>query len=380
MRREIDVMRQLNGTPGVMPILDSDEQNLWYVMPIADGDLKTLRESLDAADLIAAASGIAEGLRAAHSRGLVHRDVTPTNVLRLPDRQWVVADWGVVRRPLGMTTKRLTEIDKPLGTDGFAAPEVLRDSHGNASPAADVYSLGRVMSYAVTGQWPLAGERRPPDGAWRSWVRDAIRDDPDDRATLDELVDRLQEVGYEPSEERAPERAAGLAQAAATGDEEAAFRLLELADDNHDDAALFFDFLPATKGRALDRLVAEEQMAERLVSTMRSWLEDFRAWDRRDFDDYNRVLGWFHEVASAASRQNRIGVLEDVADALFAVDYKLDRWRDRDRTQRWLTRLGAAEAAAVARSLRRSPEAASWIARDWQPANIHPAIGDALRN
>lgn len=249
MRREIDVMSQLAGTAGVMPILDADELHKWYVMPLADGDLKALREQLSDEELIKAAGETASGLQTAHERGLVHRDLTPTNILRLTSGEWVIADWGVVRRPLGMTTRRLTEVDKPLGTDGFIAPEVLRDPHGNSSPGSDVYSFGQVFAFAVTGRWPLAGERRPPDGPWRSWVRDAIQDDPARRASLPVLIDRLEEVGYKPPEQL-PAQAKSLAQLAGTGEVDAGRRLLRIADAHLDDAEIFFDFFAFSPRRS----------------------------------------------------------------------------------------------------------------------------------
>jgi len=377
MRREIDVMAELSGTAGVMPILDADGKHTWCVMPLADGDLKALREGLSGDELIRAAGEAAAGLQTAHERGFVHRDVTPTNILRMSSSEWVVADWGVVRRPLGMTTRRLTELGKPLGTDGFIAPEVLRDPHTNASAAADVFSLGQVIAFAASGRWPLAGERRLPDGPWRAWVRDAIREDPDSRATLRTLINRLAEVGYQPPEQ-VPVHAKALADAAAGEDVDAGRRLLQMADAHLDDAEIFFDFLPSVRGAALDELVVDEDMTDRIVGAMGSWLADHRAWGYRNFDDYNSVLGWLHEVLASAQRRGRMGVLEDVADRLFSVGYRLDRWRDRARTWKWLADLQGQEAETVARALRRHPDAAEWLVRDGIPDGAHPDIAAVL--
>src|SRR4051794_30235588 len=63
MRREVDVMSLLAGTAGVMPILDADEEHTWYVMPLADGDMKKLRQQLSPTDLIEAAGQAGAGLQ-----------------------------------------------------------------------------------------------------------------------------------------------------------------------------------------------------------------------------------------------------------------------------------------------------------------------------
>lgn len=136
--------------------------------------------------------------------------------------------------------------------------------------------------------------------------------------------------------------------------------------------------LPSVRGAALDELVVDEDMTERLVGAMRSWLDDHRAWGGRNFDDYNRVLGWLHEVLAAAQRQRRLGVLEDVSEQLFAVGYRLDRWRDRARTRQWLAGLDGPEAETVARALRRQPNAAEWLAQDGIPDSSHRDLVAAL--
>lgn len=66
-------------------------------------------------------------------------------------RKWVIADWGLVTRRYATGSVPLTRAGTPLGTEGFAAPEVMNEGH-NATPAADVYSLGRVAAWYLTGQ------------------------------------------------------------------------------------------------------------------------------------------------------------------------------------------------------------------------------------
>jgi serine/threonine protein kinase len=150
MVREIAVQR-LFLYPHIMPIMDAADDCSWFVMPLAQGNLEELggKGQLGGdAELVAKEiiDAVTQGLEPAHAAGYVHRDISPRNVLALPDsstsagRRWVVADWGLVRRPVGDTTHRYTQTGKGLGTQGFAAPETWTNAH-HVGPEADVYSL-----------------------------------------------------------------------------------------------------------------------------------------------------------------------------------------------------------------------------------------------
>ncbi len=121
LKREIEVQGML-AHPHVMPIWDVDPDLRWYTMPLALGNLEKLRSRLDEDDLALIIYDVCDALAVAHSHGFVHRDVTPWNILALPHassrggRRWVVADWGLVRRPAGQTTDRLTRSGQGLGT------------------------------------------------------------------------------------------------------------------------------------------------------------------------------------------------------------------------------------------------------------------------
>jgi len=140
-----------------MPIVDFDADAFaWFAMPLAEGALDSLACPVDVDQLKAVLRDAAAGLLAAHTLGFVHRDIKPSNILKLIDadgERWVVADWGIVRRPEGQTTANDTLRGAVLGTEGFAPPEAYSDAHA-ASFAWDSYSLGRVAAWATTGTWP----------------------------------------------------------------------------------------------------------------------------------------------------------------------------------------------------------------------------------
>jgi serine/threonine protein kinase len=99
------------------------------------------------------AGELASALAYAHSRGVVHRDVKPTNVLFDDDGNAKLADFGVARIT-GEPT--LTEAGTVLGTAAYISPE--QASGEPAGPAADVYAFGVLLFRMVTGQLPFVSE------------------------------------------------------------------------------------------------------------------------------------------------------------------------------------------------------------------------------
>ena len=100
---------------------------------------------------------VADGLAIAHERGIVHRDLKPTNLF-LPqgDIDAVkILDFGIARRAAGDPT--LTRTGNAVGTPEYMAPEQARGLR-ELSPATDIFSLGCVLHYCLTGKAPFAAE------------------------------------------------------------------------------------------------------------------------------------------------------------------------------------------------------------------------------
>jgi serine/threonine-protein kinase len=130
---------------------------------------------------------VAEGLHAAHRRGIVHRDIKSANVMVGEDDVPKIVDFGIALR-VGET--RLTQTGVHAGTPGFTAPEVFRGEPADAR--SDVFSLGVVCYEALTGRLPF--ERESPAAAMHAVLNEDPppfpRDLPPELLALEPVVRR----------------------------------------------------------------------------------------------------------------------------------------------------------------------------------------------
>lgn len=190
--RELAAMIAVSGHH-VMPILDYDSSYSWYAMPRASYSLWEIETPVATSECVRVLNAAAEGLRPLHIGGQVHRDLKPQNILWLPDDtdgRWVVADFGIVRNAPGLTTSRQTHGGGLTGSDGWAAPEQYADAH-DATVTADVYSLGAIAAWLLTGRPPSYGHvTTPADPRIGAVIRKATKPfAPDRYVDLDSFVD-----------------------------------------------------------------------------------------------------------------------------------------------------------------------------------------------
>ena len=150
--------------PNIVPIYEAGtaEEHLFIAMRYVEGrDLKERlrRGRLDPADASGILAQVASALDAAHARGLVHRDVKPSNVLldagARPDGSdhAYLADFGLTRR---ISEETAGDDGQLMGTIDYVAPEQI--AGGEIDGRADVYSLGCVLYESLVGQPPFRGD------------------------------------------------------------------------------------------------------------------------------------------------------------------------------------------------------------------------------
>ncbi|MER7838247.1 protein kinase [Streptomyces sp. NPDC096040] len=150
------------------------------------------------------AAGLAHALTNIHAAGIVHRDLKPSNVMLTIEGPRVI-DFGIARALETLPGEGITRTGSLVGSPGFMAPEQVRGER--ITPASDVFSLGSVLAYAVTGRLPFGAteggahaqmfriaQEEPdlsglPEGI-ADVVRDCLRKDPATRPSLDAILAR----------------------------------------------------------------------------------------------------------------------------------------------------------------------------------------------
>jgi eukaryotic-like serine/threonine-protein kinase len=355
-----------------MPILEADPQKKWFTMPLASGSLRSLRAELDEEDLAVILHDIAEGLSVAHEASCIHRDVTPQNILALPQqsarkgRRWVIADWGLVRQPENQVSRRLTQSNDWIGTYGFMAPEVFLDGHA-ATPRSDVYSLARVAAWFIKREEPEINIDLLPDGNmqhWRAFVKKCTSYQPSRRpANMKAVQEELLGV-FAGTSPPAIENMRNLVDEIIIQDHGDIREVFSIALNNSADGPLYIDHfarLPAEHLKAwanhspTQAFEAAETMLHHLGSI---------PWEDRSKEYANTPLGFAYEILIALTSQGHLGPAEDLATEFFRCEIQWNIWRQKVRTEAWLAAIEHPADAVVARALR----AAGAVAYHGQPS------------
>jgi serine/threonine protein kinase len=115
---------------------------------------------------------VCHAIEYAHSRGVLHRDLKPGNVMLGPCGETLVVDWGLAKalgrgdakaavpplQPSLSGDSTMTQAGEALGTPAYMSPEQAAGRLDQLGPASDVYSLGATLYHLLTGRAPVAGQ------------------------------------------------------------------------------------------------------------------------------------------------------------------------------------------------------------------------------
>ena len=200
--REVAAARHVSGM-FTAAVVDADPagRQPWLVTAYVPGpslaDAVARHGPLPIRSVLTLAAGLAEGLGAIHTEGMVHRDLKPSNVLLADDGPRII-DFGISR---AADATALTRADLVVGSPGFMSPEQAQGQE--VGPASDIFSLGALLAFAATGEGPFgAGSAtallyrvvhdRPATGRLpgqiRPLVEECLAKDPLRRPTTDQLL------------------------------------------------------------------------------------------------------------------------------------------------------------------------------------------------
>ncbi|HMF81180.1 MAG TPA: protein kinase [Candidatus Acidoferrum sp.] len=159
-RREAQAVASLDH-PNILPIYEVSESEdglPFFSMKFAEkGSLRENVASLrdEPRKCVQLMAKVAHAVEYAHSRGVLHRDIKPGNILLNDRGEPLVSDFGLAKLLDG--NNDLTRSLTTFGTAGFIAPEQAGNAAVDFTPAADVYSLGAVLFNVLAGRPPFLG-------------------------------------------------------------------------------------------------------------------------------------------------------------------------------------------------------------------------------
>jgi serine/threonine protein kinase/tetratricopeptide (TPR) repeat protein len=158
-RREAEAVASLDH-PNILPIYEvseSEEGLPFFSMKYATGGSLRAAPALrnKSRECVRLIAKVARAIAYAHGKGVLHRDLQPGNILLDENGEPKVSDFGLAKWL--NETSDLTRTLETLGTPGYIAPEQTECRAADLTGAADIYSLGAILFYLLTGRPPFVG-------------------------------------------------------------------------------------------------------------------------------------------------------------------------------------------------------------------------------
>jgi len=382
-RRELRILSGLSH-PNVIPVVAhgdmSEQDEIWYAMPLAQGSLHAVvtefaGKELEIAEVM---SQLCAGLAYVHDADILHRDLKPANVLRTAEGQWAISDFGLAREQERLTTT-LTLTGDGFGTPYYVAPEQWDEAKA-ADARADVYSLGKILQHLLTGRRPITDDDLP-DGPLKPVIQRATAKHAQRYATPRALLEAIDQAlatspEWQPDEMRAklltPRLASDLP------DESTIDEFLTWAQgidpDGHWEVTSVLVGMPSS---AIKKVW--EQNSRGFLAVYQRFCAYIRH-ENFDFAYCDVLVDFCHRAVVATSD---LEILRHTVRALPDLSYHHGRWHVRDVLTRILQDITAPDRALVA--LESLQEAAKfsgpveWSFAEFTFRSLHPLLRTGIR-
>ncbi|MCW2900639.1 MAG: hypothetical protein JWO67_2904 [Streptosporangiaceae bacterium] len=387
-RRELLLMSEKLDHPHVVQVIAqgdlSEVDALWCAMPLATASLhdeiSTFRGDLTA--VVDLARQLSAGLTYVHDAGVLHRDLKPGNVLRTAEGVWAISDFGLAREFERKTEALTSTLQQGMGTIVYASPEQWAKPK-SAQIRDDVFSFGKILQHAITGELPMISADQMPESPLRPVIQRATGPRDNRYASAAALLAAIEQAVdlYDPTWEGAEDRAARLSPrvAGANLDPIALDELLGWLQQDGlvEDISLrgvVCRLLVECSREAVNHLWdTNPDGFRRAYSVFASWV-----WQQSFDYVYCDALANFAVMATAVT--NDLEVLRGTVTALVELGPSHNRWHVRNVLVPLLQGIRDHDRAVVALEALQASEKSNvrWTITDFAVRSMHPVLRQGI--